>query len=101
MALPPGGVLGGSNTGGTQALAAGGRRANPVGGVIGHTGKPAASAGPGVMGGQRGGASTGRDGRTWDPDNPWAVDRGVAPVLLPDDEPKSFDAGPGVIGVDR
>jgi hypothetical protein len=101
IGMPPGGILGRSNTGGTQAVAAGGRRVNPVGGVIGHTGQPAAGAGPGMMSGQRGRASTERDGRTWDPDNPWAVDRGVAPVLLPDDEPKSFDAGPGVIGVDR
>jgi hypothetical protein len=101
IGMPPGGVLGGSNTDGTQAVAAGGRRVSPVGGVIGHAGQPAAGAGPGVMGGQRGRASTQREGRTWDPDNPWVVDRGVAPVLLPDDEPKSFDAGPGVIGVDR
>jgi hypothetical protein len=35
-----------------------------------------------------------------DPDNPWAVEEGVPPVLDAPDEPQ-FTAGPGVIGLDR
>jgi hypothetical protein len=35
-----------------------------------------------------------------DPDDPWAVARGVPPVLAPGPEP-THDPGPGVIGIDR
>lgn len=35
-----------------------------------------------------------------DPDNPWAVEEGVPPVLDAPDEPQ-FIVGPGVIGLDR
>ena len=38
--------------------------------------------------------------REFDPDDPWAVDEGVPPVLAPGPEPY-HDPGPGVIGIDR
>jgi hypothetical protein len=105
-AMPPGGVIGGAPGEGivNGTAASGGRRPNPVGGIIGQGGK--ATAGPvqgqAVAGGRRAARNAEqREGRTWDPDNPWAVEHGVAPVIHPDEEPKSFDAGPGVIGIDR
>jgi len=104
--MPPGGVIGGTPGEGivNGAPASAGRRANPVGGGIGQGGKATAgSAGNrAATGGQRAGRKKHQcEGRTWDPDNPWAVDHGVAPVIHPDEEPKWFDAGPGVIGIDR
>jgi hypothetical protein len=105
-AMPPGGVIGGAPGEGivSGTAASAGRRANPVGGVIGQGGRATAgSAGAqAVASGQRARREKHRrEGRTWDPDNPWAVDHGVAPVIHPDEEPMSFDAGPGVIGIDR
>ena len=56
----------------------------------------------GSSGGPRGaGRKAGHTERTWDPDNPWAVKRGVAPVIEPKEEPDFRDPGPGVIGIDR
>jgi hypothetical protein len=124
-ALPPGGVIGAPGAGGSPGgrgaggarPTATGRRINPVGGVLGQGGPSGGSAGR--AGGGRtstGGASAGQpmlasqrrgkgdrdhDSRTWDPDDPWAVEHGVAPVLEPGQEPSSHDPGPGVIGIDR
>ncbi|MEV4758016.1 hypothetical protein AB0J86_23270 [Micromonospora sp. NPDC049559] len=109
-AMPPGGLIGGQpgmglgQPGGAGAAA---RRINPIGGVIGGNGS--ASGMP--MGGQRGAAGmapTGRKfqhgeeetGQRWDPDNPWATDEGVAPVVLPSRENGRIDPGPA-IGFDR
>jgi hypothetical protein len=103
-AMPPGGVIGGAPAQGIVNGAASGPRANPVGGVIGQGGKATAGSpcGSTVTGGQRAGRRKDqRKGRMWDPDDPWAVDHGVVPVIHPHDEPKSFEAGPGVIGIDR
>jgi hypothetical protein len=41
------------------------------------------------------------DGRHWDPDNPWEVDEGIDPVIMPDAPPGPVDPGPGIIGMDR
>jgi hypothetical protein len=117
-ALPPGGVIGSSpGMGGANAAPGGGRaasRANPVGGVLGQGGGATGgqTAGPA---GTRGAAGTGQpplagqhsaggrddESQQWDPDDPWAVERGVAPVLEPGKEPSSHEPGPGVIGIDR
>lgn len=121
-AMPPGGIIGKTVSGGLGEPAAGRfgpQRVNPVGGVIGESG-----GGPGMMGGGRGApagmrgrnAATGgqepygptgarRSGKrghgddtAWDPDNPWATDEGVAPVVLPTAEQR-IDPGPA-IGLD-
>jgi hypothetical protein len=104
-------------TGGGRPGAGATSRVNPVGGVLGQ-GSPSGTPGNGPTGargtagstttsqsflaGQRAGKG-GREheSRTWDPDDPWAVEHGVAPVLEPGQEPSFHDAGPGVIGIDR
>ena len=50
---------------------------------------------------RRGKGDREHESRTWDPDDPWAVEHGVTPVLEPGQEPTSYDPGPGVIGIDR
>ncbi|GIF06396.1 hypothetical protein Asi03nite_39340 [Actinoplanes siamensis] len=66
------------------------RRVNPVGGIIGQ---------PGIMGGPPGpmqklrpsrGDSSGSD--HWNPEDPWATEKGVPPILLP---PKKEKINPG------
>lgn len=123
--LPPGGVIGPAQGGGVVNSAAprggaAGRRVNPVGGVLGQGGGSAGTAagpgragGPGtasggmaaqsLLAGQRGGKGDREreESQGWDPDDPWAVEHGVAPVLEPGSEPTSHDPGPGVIGIDR
>jgi hypothetical protein len=103
---PVGGVIGepGGNPGMTGA---GGR-----GGASGARGGAAAGRGVGSAGGrggmsrnaeqpygQAGGRRSGRNGRsedaTWDPDNPWATDEGVDPVVLPVAE-QQIDPGPAI-----
>lgn len=32
----------------------------------------------------------------WDPDNPWATEEGVSPVVLPPDEQGPIDPGPAI-----
>jgi hypothetical protein len=111
-ALPPNGVIGPHPSAGADTA----RRANPVGGVIGQsapaTGQAGSAAGqrPGTGGtsanhpfvaGRRSRSEREREQQGWDPDNPWAVDQGVAPVLEPGREPSSHDPGAGVIGIDR
>lgn len=100
------------------------RRVNPVGGVIGGGGAGTAPSGgagfrPGAgraalgathgmppIGGAPGmGASPGRllrtdqvggESRQWDPDHPWEIDHGVAPVVRPPDEQGPIDPGPAI-----
>jgi hypothetical protein len=109
--MPPGGVIGGMNgpglgqTGGRSA-----QRVNPFGGVI----TPGSNGGqrPGTNGGPKGAAPFGSMGgrpnhddgggsekAKWDPENPWKMDDGVAPIVLPSSEQR-IDPGPA-IGFDR
>jgi hypothetical protein len=129
-ALPPGRVIGASPGGAPGTIGArpqtgiasgqgrtiGGTPGTPggvgrTGGVIGQRGaSPAGGAGaggrggmaPGTVGGRRSGSDQRKPGeRVWDRDNPWAVARGVNPVIEPPAEPDFDDPGPGVIGIDR
>jgi hypothetical protein len=103
-ATPPGGVIGSRPPGSSPqpheppAGAAGGRRVNPVGGVIdGH-------AGPGGVGGPvpYGGGAAGRRRLSIDPEptHIWTVEQGVPGVIEPAPE-RPHLPGPGVIGIDR
>jgi hypothetical protein len=89
---PPGGVIG-------QQLGAGGKgRTRAAGGRI------AGSNGTGMTGTRssrrrRGASET--DRRQWNPNEPWEVDEGVDPVIMPDASPTCVDPGPGIIGLDR
>jgi hypothetical protein len=90
-------------------------RVNPPGGVIAQ--QPGVGGRAGSQGtGNRMGARTGMTdshvgrrrrgtgetgGRQWDPDNPWEVDDGVDPIILPSTPPARIDPGPGIIGFDR
>jgi hypothetical protein len=97
---PVGGVIGGEPASGPSMMG-GGRGAAP--GVRGGS----AAAGRGGVGaggtqqsyGQLGGRRSGRRGRSddmaWDPDNPWATDEGVDPVVLPPVEQR-IDPGPAI-----
>ncbi|NJC70335.1 hypothetical protein HC031_11520 [Planosporangium thailandense] len=120
-ALPPGGVIGKPPAvGAVEPFVGGGRpsagvepRVNPVGGVLGQTGAPAGrtsgsvgnrgtTTGQSFLSGRRAGKSVrGHDSGGWDPDDPWAVEQGVTPVLEPGREQSFHDPGPGVIGIDR
>lgn len=123
---PPGGVIGGQppgGRGGTTGL--GTRGVNPAGGVVGGSGARGAGAGPGGVrgagagpGGVRGAGAgaTGRGagmvgsgvggnrknedehGNEWDPDNPWEVAEGVAPVVNAPGETGPIDPGPAIGG---
>jgi len=90
-------------------------RVNPLGGVIGQqpgVGSKGAARlarsqtvggdGTGIMSSRAGqlGRSRAR-AEIWDPDNPWEVDEGVDPVIMPDSAPRCIDPGPGIIGIDR
>lgn len=129
--VPPGGVIGarpgGVPPGGAGGPVGGAPpRVNPVGGVIGPPGgataarptgggRPAGGAGPAAGGGRPTGsggpvvpgARRGRrdeeatDRRRWDPDNPWAVEEGVAPAIEPSRQVDRHDPGTGIIGKDR
>jgi hypothetical protein len=50
------------------------------------------------LGGGRGRQGEGREGMTFDPDNPWATAEGVDPVIEPSRQIYHHDPGPGVIG---
>jgi hypothetical protein len=126
--MPPGGIIGrtpGGALGEPAGGRLGPQRVNPVGGVIGEAngGPGMMGGGRGAMSGVRGGG-TGRGGMrttgvqqpygqaagrrsgqrrqsedtTWDPDNPWATDEGVDPVVVPSAE-QPIDPGPA-IGLD-
>ncbi|MFI7541071.1 hypothetical protein [Actinoplanes sp. NPDC049599] len=114
MTMPSGGVIGANpgsgmigqmpaNTSGGRAPGAG--RVNPVGGVIGQQGARAGVSahglppqnGPmaGAPGRGRGGRQDGEQER-WDPDNPWSIEKGVDPVVLPPDDYGPIDPGPAI-----
>ena len=124
-AMPSGAVIGESvagagrgGVGGAGVGGAGGRGAAARGGVAGRgTGqarpprpswlpdepvgaKRAGAAGsPGVPGGARGGRrSASGEQPPFDPDNPWEVAEGVAPVITPAPDNARHDPGPNVIG---
>lgn len=115
---PPGGVIGSSPSGNligqTPSTAPRSRpgspaRVNPVGGVIepngSRTGRGSpprtplhpqstnAFATPSRTRDQR---DDGSGERHWDPDNPWATDEGVDPVLMPPPEAPPIDPGPAI-----
>lgn len=111
------GRAGGARPGSAGTGRAGGARAMSAGGVIGGApavppGAGAGAAGrgargrsaPGVPGvsppGGRGRGPVGREpvGLGGDPDNPWAVEEGVPPVIGPPDGERPHDPGQGVIG---
>jgi hypothetical protein len=123
-AMPPGGVIGNTPGLGFDEPGAGRfgpQRVNPIGGVIGEpavgpgmmAGNPAGGVRGGSVAGGRGGMTGGgtqpygqiggrRSGRrgqsedtAWDPDNPWATDEGVDPVVLPPVE-QQIDPGPAI-----
>lgn len=120
--MPPGGMIGGpSGLGLGQSAPATGptRRINPVGGLIGGGPGSGASVRPGGLGprqvvgttpptgvtikrGSRSavGRDEPRESVRWDPDDPWATDSGVAPVVTPPAKPGRIDPGPA-IGSDR
>jgi hypothetical protein len=109
-AIAPNGVIGEMPAGPSHVRGAtsGMSRVNPVGGVIGSapiaSPSRAARATPGAthaqLVGQPGGARRSDAGRNadrhWDPDNPWEVDEGVDPVLMPSPEPGPIDPGPAI-----
>jgi hypothetical protein len=96
---PVGGVIGEPTAG--PGMMAGGR--GPAAGVRGGSvarGRSGMSAGGGQQPyGQPGGRRSGRPGQSddmaWDPDNPWATDEGVDPVVLPPVEQR-IDPGPAI-----
>ncbi|MEV4704119.1 hypothetical protein [Actinoplanes sp. NPDC049316] len=118
---PPGGVIGGSPgnaligqpPSSTSLRGSAASRVNPVGGVIGQQGvspirggapggRPTPVSGPSTstVPGQPGRSRMRRESDTghtqWDPDNPWATEEGVDPVLMPPPEPGPIDPGPAI-----
>jgi len=120
-AMPPSGPLGKTSTGAfgeADAPRLRPQRVNPVGGLIGEPGVggagPRGSAGSvssrtaqagkastlpqqpyGQMSGKRSNRRDGSDNPRWDPQDPWATDEGVDPVILPPSD-KPFDPGPAI-----
>ena len=108
-----GGVIGNVPVG-TGAAATTPSRVNASAGVVGqqpvHRGKgaagnPTASKHGATTGGaqdRRGGrGSAAVDEAQRDPDNPWEIQEGVDPVIMPVPSPGRVDPGPGIIGIDR
>ncbi|WP_189328455.1 hypothetical protein [Actinoplanes ianthinogenes] len=91
--IAPGGIIGGTsnaipartNSGLTQ-------RVNPTGGLIGQS-PPAIIQPRRQSPNDRNGAPEIRD--SWDPENPWLVDKGTDPIILPP-ERKAIDPGPAI-----
>ena len=104
-AMPPGGLIGGASGAGLGQPGAAGssvRRINPIGGVIGDRGAGyRIVSARGIPGATWRSHSRG-DGseKRWDPDDPWATEEGVAPVVLPPAAAGRIDPGPA-IGLDR
>jgi hypothetical protein len=109
----PMGMIGGAPPRGSSTADSPVQRVNPVGGIIGQqSGGRSGSRGPSVsrigsptlLGphqGRHGHSGKENEEQKWDPDNPWATDVGVSPVIRPDTTAPTFDPGPGVIGLDR
>ncbi|MFD6665998.1 hypothetical protein ACFWDK_27005 [Micromonospora chalcea] len=123
-ATPPGLIGGAPVAGQGQANRAAPRKINPVGGVIGGGGagtSPTGAAGSRPGGARASGAfaavppsgtATGgpmgyqpkasreRTDHTkdaaWDPDNPWATQKGVEPVMRPPEDEGPIDPGPAI-----
>jgi hypothetical protein len=114
--MPSGGVIGATpGSGQIGQMPSGGRgqmrpgaggRVNPVGGVIGQqgargaAGNPGSTAHQGQLTGQPGRGRGRRDGEgdqnRWDPDNPWATEEGVDPIVSPPEAPGPIDPGPAI-----
>jgi hypothetical protein len=73
----------------------------PMAPMIPPPGARATGAGPTVEPGGRTAYPGGHRRRDGDPEDPWAVKDGGAPVLEPPPEVRGHDPGPGVIGLDR
>ncbi|RKR88547.1 hypothetical protein BDK92_2875 [Micromonospora pisi] len=110
-AMAPGGMIGGMPTVGQPGVGVSPvRQINPVGGMIGGGGGMAGGTtqmgGAGqrsvVPPGGRAGQHRGEEASSqhWDPDNPWATDEGVAPVMRAPRDAGRIDPGPA-IGFDR
>ncbi|BCJ66389.1 hypothetical protein [Polymorphospora rubra] len=102
---PAGGLIGGipPSIGTTGISTQPRQRVNPVGGVIGNRGSLLLQ----TQSSRHGSSGTlppttqpsTRDSK-WDPDNPWEVQHGTRPVVLPSSDPVRTDPGP-VIGQNR
>ena len=103
---PVGGVIGESGAGGRgaggfngESMMGGGRGVAPGarGGSTGRAGmRGAVSEQPyGQAGGRRSGRRDQSEDMRWDPDNPWATEEGVDPVVLPPVEQR-IDPGPAI-----
>jgi hypothetical protein len=107
---PIGGVIGGGGAGTAPTGGAGSRPGSgrgsgalhgmsPLGGAPGLAGLGSTGSTTGVGGvpGRPGRPGSHReDARRWDPDEPWATDQGVAPVVRPPDEEGPIDPGPAI-----
>lgn len=96
---PVGGVIGGGGAG-TAPSGGAGSRPGAGRGAFGAThGMPPIGGAPG-MGGSPGRLlhpdQVGGESRQWDPDHPWEIDQGVAPVMRPPDEEGPIDPGPAI-----
>ena len=110
-ATPGSGMIGQMPAGSPGSRPASSVRPNPIGGVIGQQGGGSAGLGGGPagrgpgnqsmpLGHQAGRGRNQRDGGAesahWDPDNPWATDEGVDPVVLPPGDQGPIDPGPAI-----
>jgi hypothetical protein len=109
----PNGVIGGA-PGGRGTGPGGARGVNPAGGMVGGRPGAAGGRGPGGRGGPGGAGHSGmmggvggragkrgendEHGHEWDPDNPWEVAEGVAPVVEAPGEVGPIDPGPAIGG---
>lgn len=99
---PVGGVIGGGGAGTAPTGAAGSRPGGGRGMLLGGTygmpplgGSPGSNASTGITGQPRQ-SKMDDESRRWDPEHPWEVDEGVAPVVRPPDEEGPIDPGPAI-----
>ncbi|MGW1057177.1 hypothetical protein [Micromonospora rubida] len=98
---PVGGVIGGGGAGTSPSGAAGSRPGGSRWGQpSGMHGMPMGGSfnGPGSSGmdGRAGSQEHGDERRHWDPDQPWAVDEGVPPIVRSSDDEGPIDPGPAI-----